>query len=88
MKNLFTAVAIAILIAFTGAAKAQEAAKMSAEQIQQATVSTQGSVPEGSIGPEATLWILLGIVFVTALATAGGGGGGSAPPVMEAITPM
>ena len=74
MKNFVTALTFAVLIAFAGAAKAQEGAKMSAEQIQQSTISTQGSVPEGSLGPEATLWILLGIVFITALATAGGGG--------------
>jgi len=74
MKNFITALTFAVLIAFAGAVKAQEGAKMSAEQIQQSTISTQGSVPEGSLGPEATLWILLGIVFITALATAGGGG--------------
>ena len=74
MKNFVTALTFAVLIAFAGAVKAQEGAKMSAEQIQQSTISTQGSVPEGSLGPEATLWILLGIVFITALATAGGGG--------------
>mgnify|MGYP000367757774 CR=1 FL=1 len=82
MKNLLTATTFAVLIAFTGAVKAQESAKMSVEQIQQSTISTQGSVPEGSLGPEATLWILLGIVFITALATAGGGGG-AAPIIPE-----
>ncbi|MRU13897.1 hypothetical protein FDP25_00460 [Roseovarius sp. A21] len=83
MKNLVTAMAFAILIAFTGTVQAQETAKMSAEQIQQATVSTQGSVPEGSIGPEATLWILLGIVFFTALVTAGGGSSAAPLPLPE-----
>jgi len=80
MKNLITAMALAIVIAFTGQLQAQQSTSMSVEEVQQATVSTQGSVPEGSLGPEVILWSLLGIVFITALATAGGGGAAAPAP--------
>jgi hypothetical protein len=79
MKKLITTMALAVLITFTGQLHAQENARMSVEDVQQATVSTQGNV-EGNLSAEATLWILLGIVFVTALATAGSGGSAAPAP--------
>ena len=84
MRKFITATSFATLIAFTGTVQAQETTKMSLEEVQQATVSTQGTVPAGSIGPEATLWILLGIVFITALATAGGSNAAPAIPASPA----
>lgn len=53
-------------------AYAKEQARMSADTIRHATVSTQSSGP-GSAGPELVVWIILAIVFIAALASTGGG---------------
>jgi len=74
MKNLIVAMALAVLIAWTGVVQAREQARMSAAQIQQATISTQGSLPAGSVGPEIIIWMMLAIIFITAIATSGGSG--------------
>jgi hypothetical protein len=54
-------------------AHAAETARMSANTIRHATVSTQSSGPSSAMPAHVVVWILVAIAFIAALAFTGGG---------------
>src|SRR6056297_1972017 len=74
MRKIICGTVLCMSITLAGTAHAAETARMSADSIRQATVSTQGSDPS-SARPEIVVWIMLAIFFIAALAMTGGGAG-------------
>ncbi|MDZ7711500.1 MAG: hypothetical protein U5K36_16655 [Roseovarius sp.] len=72
MKKIICGSVLCASLTLAGMAYAKDQARMSANTIRNATVSTQGTGP-GSAGPEVVVWALLAIVFIAALASTGGG---------------
>jgi len=74
MRKIICGSVLCASITLAGMAHAKETARMSANTIRHATVSTQGSGPGSFFAPHIVVWILLAIAFIAALATIGGGG--------------
>ncbi|MFB9149607.1 tail fiber domain-containing protein [Roseovarius ramblicola] len=74
MRKIICGTVLCTSITLAGMAHAAETARMSANTIRQATVSTQSSGP-ASARPEIVVWILLAIFFIAALAMTGGSSG-------------
>jgi hypothetical protein len=78
MKTKLISAAMAVSLVVAGAAQARDHARMSADQVRTATLSTQ-SGPVGSSRAEIVVLILLGLVMIAAIISTAGAGGGAYP---------
>jgi|SRR6056297_1595341 len=73
MRKIICGTILCGSITLAGMAHAAETARMSADTIRHATVSTQSSGPGSAQPAHIVGWILLAIIFIAALASTGGG---------------
>jgi hypothetical protein len=78
MKTKLIAAALAASLAVAGTVQAREQARMSADQVRTATLSTRGSAP-GSARPEIVIWTILILVTIAAIVSTASAGGGHYP---------
>lgn len=74
MKTKLIAAALAASLVVAGTVQAREQARMSADQVRTATLSTRGSGP-GSAGPEIVIWTILVLVTIAAIVSTASAGG-------------
>ncbi len=78
MKTKLIAAALAASLVVTGAVQAREQARISADQVRTATLSSQ-SGPRGSSRAEIVVLIILALVTIAAIVSTASAGGGNYP---------
>ncbi|MAU52278.1 MAG: hypothetical protein CMN17_07860 [Roseovarius sp.] len=77
MKTKLIAGALAASLVIAGAAQAREQARMTADQVRSATLSSQSSVPLGSSRADLVVLGMLVIVAILAIVSTASAGGGN-----------